>query len=539
MLWLDESGRPTLPEGCVLIHGIVSGWQARPAQLSVQIRDQLQLCEGKKIGRRLTQAMIPGEVSSAIGEPMPWVVGHISSSELMPLISGQTTRLAQWAAADATVMVVESLDGFPASGAFQIGGEMVGYTAVDTVNKTLGTEQAPLQRGLAATSYSSGEQVRHKTELGFVWLAADHPCKLISNVYVNGAGLPPTHYVSTTRQIGGRTVQIIYMAVWPTTDSGHMASTITADIQGLADGQGTLIENPADVLWWLLSDEQLAGLDEDRLDADSFEAVRAHLETAGYKFARRLTGKQTVGELIDQACREAGVWLGAGDPIRLRRTQAWPRPQDAVTSLDERRLTQASRKLETQAPGQPAMPDAIELMGAATTSGSRPSLLYPADTDGVGPMPQSYSLNWLDLFESGAQDLASLYWDHLRHAPLELAQTLGPGGALLEAGQTVAVQDAGVGLCSTPLWVREVSLDKNARVQLQLRGVAEQGYLWRYDDDHFIARDATGETIEIVIAGQKAARLDSAGNLSLAGTLKEGASLSGPYSQAIVWTASG
>ncbi len=75
---------------------------------------------------------------------------------------------------------------------------------------------------------------------------------------------------------------------------------VTADVEGHYSGS-TLYENPASLIWFLLTHVDFMGLSGDYLDVDSFVAAQAELTNRGYKFARRIGDRIQIRELLAEA----------------------------------------------------------------------------------------------------------------------------------------------------------------------------------------------------------------------------------------------
>ena len=221
-------------------------------------------------GRLLRSAMLGGASSPSLGETLPWVIGRMEEMELLELNAGVQQKLDAALMAEENIIHLESLDGFPPSGTVQIRGEAITYQTVNREACTLGTVIKPVTRGTATATYRAGETVRLVPATGFQWLVADHPCKAVVRVYADGLRLVNTDWEAATRKLGEWTAQIVVMDRWPLDIDGMQADQLTATVEGWADSEGSLIENPADVIRWLLTQERLGGLDEDWLDAVSF-----------------------------------------------------------------------------------------------------------------------------------------------------------------------------------------------------------------------------------------------------------------------------
>lgn len=91
----------------------------------------------------------------------------------------------------------------------------------------------------------------------------------------------------------------------------------SADISGVYNESGVL-ENPADIIKYLLTNPAFMGLDEAMLDADSFAEAKAALNSLGYKFARKISSQESIKELLDEAAFESKCRLhNEGTKLKL------------------------------------------------------------------------------------------------------------------------------------------------------------------------------------------------------------------------------
>ncbi|HNY27852.1 MAG TPA: phage tail protein [Candidatus Sumerlaeota bacterium] len=89
-----------------------------------------------------------------------------------------------------------------------------------------------------------------------------------------------------------------------------MASTLTAAVAGFHE-EGILLDNPADLVRFFLCDSRGLGLASDRLDLVSFSAAGAQLAALGYRFSNRLEAPQAIGALLSRLLYESRSSLTA------------------------------------------------------------------------------------------------------------------------------------------------------------------------------------------------------------------------------------
>ncbi len=84
----------------------------------------------------------------------------------------------------------------------------------------------------------------------------------------------------------------------------QLAEQLSAEVEGLSEN-GTVLENPADVISLMIRDERFLGLGDEAVEGETFTATRAKLAERGYKFARRISSHRRVSELLVSAVHEA------------------------------------------------------------------------------------------------------------------------------------------------------------------------------------------------------------------------------------------
>lgn len=532
--WFDPAA-PADPavEPTVLLRGRVSRWQIEPAGVRLILVDPIQALAHRRPGRLLDASLQTAGPVADFGSTIPWVFGSLARTELLTLHSGAASQLRL--AVDSTVdsLRLVSTEGFPAQGVVQLGDELVEYPIVNPHLSLLGIPGSlGVTRGANAHAHPAGATVRVVPEGGFRWLVADHPCAAVHEVYADGLAVPAEQWQAEIIDLDGRTVQTVRMSTWPMNADGRQARRLTARVDGLLDETDALIENPADVIARLLTDAHLGGLPADRLDADSFAALRAELEAVPCRFARRLGGRERLGELIDSAAFEAGLWV-AGDPIALRRLHALPHPAETVAALDPASALLSDAPATLASP-DPAPPDAVELVRTTPAAASfTAAYRYPAAVAG-GVQPRRLAVRWLDLDRgAAAAQAAERLWSHWREPLLTHVQHYPLGKALLQAGETIEWTDPALGAVKAPLWLTRIETGIEigpGRVRLALNGPWAGALCWQHDPFTHLRLLAFGSQLAVVIEGRVVALLDAQGNLRLAGRLREHADLAaGPF----------
>lgn len=526
LAWLGSAGAAA-NDAPAMLCGRICDWSVEAGAITLKLIDELEAMASRPCGRLLHAGMLGGEVSESLGEALPWIFGYHPDLELMPLVSGAASTLASAMDADSTMIMMTSSENFPPQGQVQIGSEIIEYTYLSQTFNQIGSSLAPVTRGSTPTAHAKGATVRAVPGEGFTWLVADHPCLSVYDALADGSLVRDAAWGDETTTLDGRTVQIVRMDAWPLDEGGNMASRVSAKVNGLGDDSIELIVNPVDILTLLLSDERLGGLDEALLDEDSFAAARTALDSANYVFTRRLDGDETLGDAINSALREAGLWAHPGETITLSPIEPSPWPQSSEEALDEKRTLEATG-FSVRAPDGRLPPDALELIGVEKISGEgKPSYRFPPESSETPTIPKRLNLKWLDLDEEEpAGDLGEMLWAQYEQ-PFFRRQMRWPlGAALLKAGEIVTLGEAALQMEEIAVWLRSLELNGAGAIAALVSGPWVSGDCWRGDSLNFIRRFGFGQSIDCVLAGRPVARISRKGTLRLRGTLAEGTDLS-------------
>jgi hypothetical protein len=542
LAWLDVQGTAD-PSAAAMLRGRLTDWQLGATGVTLTLNDELEAIGGRRIGRLLRPGMAGGLDSEALGQALPWIFGALRDAELVPLRSGAVTRLAEAIDALAGVIPVVSLVDFPNSGVAQIGAEPVFYKAIDPAAVTLGTPAQPVIRVPDATLHPAGAVARALPAGGLLWLVADHPCRSVSGLLADGMPAPAGDWQAEVTTLGGQTVQTVRMSKWPLNEDGKPARRLSARVEGLTDATNALIENPARVIETLLTHGRLGRLEESRIDGAGIDALAGELEARDFRFARRVSGTETLGALLDGAAEEAGLWIQATDPIGLVAADPNPHAEVVSEALDEGRLLAVKQGemegADVRAPVGFVPPDAVELVGTAPTPESgRPSWVFPPEALDAGKIPRRYLLQWLDVGETeAAGDLGELLWRRLSEPPFFHRQPYPIGATLLSCGDTVRLTDPPVELFESLGWVRAIEAGEAAggpaRARLEAWGPWAGSYCWKQDLQNNLRRFSFGAHLLMVLAGRPVALLTRDGTLRIRGRLRERASIGGAMSEPI------
>ena len=296
-----------------------------------------------------------------------------------------------------------------------------------------------------------------------------------------------------------------------------------ATVEGIATA-GALIENPANVIEWLATNDLGLGWDAGAIDAANFAAVRAALSGEGWRLARRLGAPLAIESLLEQIARESGcrlVWEAGR--LRLFRTPGVLLAGDAVATLEASGLLAA-----------PLLKRGLGLAQAANVVRVR----YGAGGNGQAPWVEEAEAGaaaapygWLER-EVQAQWHVSSGEDLARRLALDLlAQAVVPRRTVeldlplsqshLERGDVVVVDHPASRLTQA---LGEIAAVEFADGRWVRATVALQGplfYCWYEDAETFIAH-APGHTAAVfVLEGARVAALDRTGRLRVGGEVIE------------------
>lgn len=539
LAWLDAAGSADPEDAVTFLHGAPVALRREPGALVLDLVDDLTARAARPVLRDFAAlaASDPALSASLVQRvSLPLVFGVHDRLPLASFVPGAQARLAAPLAVDDPQAFLDSLDGFPASGVAQIGGELVQYDAVDTAALALGTVADPLVRLDTPEPHASGSLVRARPAGGFAWLVADHPCASVSDPEAGGLPIPPGTWSADLLDLAGVDVQLLRLDRFP-------SGAVTARVEGWPLAGGAPAVNPADLLEILLTHERFAALDPARLDAASFAAARAALASLVHSFARVIASPSALLVQLDSAAREAACWLRSG-PARISLHRAGPVPPlaavallDDDTALDPLRPAAAEPEpvplprdlMLDRAGADPALPGASML----------PFLLEFDDLPAPSPSeirpPLLRRLDWLDGRSAPAlEDFARRLAPWIAAPVSAASQRFLIAHAPLEPGDPVAASRPPLGLAFDPLWLSFVRTDGPASVELGLRGPLAAPARFASGSGSFVRVFGAGRRLAAAAGGEVQLRLSRLGHLKLAGELVEDAALPpGPLDESI------
>ena len=249
VLWMDADNTWASSDAVQLISGRIDAWSFQEGLLALRAADSISAKARKRVGRRLSEAMLGGAPSPLVGANLPIVFGIHDALILRELFPGTVTSLTEPLGSTDGVVEVESLDGFERSGTAQIGTEQITYSDISTANQTLGTISNPVTRAASALRHTKREPVRFVPPGGFKWVVADHDCESVTNLRANGETLDVGDWTAQLEALGTISAQIVHMNAWPTVlrysnapreESAKTLSGVGSGIYAVASGNTAL-----------------------------------------------------------------------------------------------------------------------------------------------------------------------------------------------------------------------------------------------------------------------------------------------------------
>lgn len=278
------------------------------------------------------------------------------------------------------------------------------------------------------------------------------------------------------------------------------------------------VENPADVLALLIAHDRFAGLGDEAIDADAFDAAREALAADGYAYARRIGAGATVtgganrsgaadgeggstgaggsgarlGDLLEEAAREAALWVRAGgETIGVARAEVPPEVDEDTPRLDDRVALEREAVLVERIARGESTGDVLELIGARVEGIEGRAVVRvvegEASEPGAGAIPIRRTLRWLPGWPAGEpaappdipddlpanaalHDLAARTRAWSTPPPARHEQSYPLAWIVLEPGDAVKLDRPPLGLDDAPWHVESVETKSPARVEIVTRG---------------------------------------------------------------------
>lgn len=316
---------------------------------------------------------------------------------------------------------------------------------------------------------------------------------------------------------------------------------VRAKVEGWPDALGAVIENPADVAQLLLTHERFAARAPGEIDTPSLDALRTTLLAEGFTYARRISGGERLGDLLDGAGRECACWIRVGGAqIVFARAAVSPDVAQAVELLDD------ARALVPMAEAEHAQAEDAISTDCLVLTRPEPAAVDAQDVwrrcedgdEGDGAIPTVFKLRWLDgRSEQALTALGERIWAAVREPFIRYRQEFVPGAAMLEPGDAITADRIQIGLVDAPGWIESVRMESGSRVAVVSRVVEAGMFCWQ-SGTSFIRVFGFGSRSTAYLSGVPVMSIERGGFLRLIGRLREDAGFAaGPFAQAV--TASG
>lgn len=199
------------------------------ARVWLYLEGMNSLLPQREMGRIISTEWGEGITGKSLGRMAPIVFGHVKECPLLPFRMGMETRLSIALQLEDTIAYVDSVEGIPSSGAVQIEDEVIVYSEIDPVEKTVGTASSPLVRN-EVCYHSAHSRVLAIPEDGFTFLVADHSCKEVSAVEADGKHVDESEYEVKIALLNGEEVQEVVFPRMPVrTDYTRTLSSLSMD----------------------------------------------------------------------------------------------------------------------------------------------------------------------------------------------------------------------------------------------------------------------------------------------------------------------
>ncbi|MCX7017110.1 MAG: hypothetical protein NTW86_31865 [Candidatus Sumerlaeota bacterium] len=308
----------------------------------------------------------------------------------------------------------------------------------------------------------------------------------------------------------------------------RMATRLTATVDGLS-AQGGLLENPADVVRFLLTDARAAGVEAARLDDASFAEARVRLESLGYRFAARLDRRERIERLLAAALFESRTELRvSGDRVRLALAPAEVERADRVFEFDETVLLESQiERRRGDARGLTNdltilyAPDFSKPQGEQYRRSWRERLSLGANPP-WGRAALTLGARWLGEADvSAAKDLVALHLARRSDRRWIATVATPPRAIHLDWGDPVALTHEPTGHDAAPGRIVGWTMQEPARLALEIELEAQEAICWAVDESTFLQPRGAGARLAIFVGGAQVARLESGGRLAIAGEAVE------------------
>jgi hypothetical protein len=359
--------------------------------------------------------------------------------------------------------------------------------------------------------------------------------------WLDGAGNTPI-YAEVLLETGGDPVQfslwdLALEITYRARRRAVMASTLSATVAGFCEN-GTLLENPADLVRFFLCDSRGLGLNSDRLDAASFSTAAARLATLGYRFSNRLDAPLSIGTILTRLLYESRTTLTAwGKTLALTLEETDETLPVEEQTLDAHVLLARQDVRLDRAPERQVLKAVHLHYGRDFASNAHPSTERQAFYSDLSPSRALYG-------DTGVEFVDRLHWHNhgqvlvvadlahtllLRHGFRQQRVHLSVPlrFATLKPGDSIRLEEPEFPLSLEQGRIETLAVPEPHFLQIQARFPISGPTCWRHDAATFLCHRASGKLKEFWIEGRLVATLSWDGLWRIRGSVVEYASLYG------------
>ncbi|MFP4580806.1 MAG: hypothetical protein ACLFQ6_08760 [Candidatus Sumerlaeia bacterium] len=348
---------------------------------------------------------------------------------------------------------------------------------------------------------------------------------------------------SATVEIFDLVLEIDYYA----RSRARMVDALTIEAEGLAEND-VLLENPVEILRFLLTDAHAFGIDSDKIDDASLNDAAQILDAKGYCFSSRLASPVALGSLLDRLLFESRLrLLMDGETVRVQVDEGMDEWTVAAMELDADMLLNGDA-LELVREDEASLLKAVRLHYGRDFSGNHAPYHREAMLVEAFPPPLNHGASgreWADRLHWHNQGDAVPVQDLARH----LMNVHGFRGHRL----SVSAPLAAIGLLPWdrvdisegyfPLELRQghvevVAIEQPHRMEIATHFDLGGRICWEEDATTFIRHRMSNRLLEYWIEGRLVSTVRWDGRWRLRGEVVEMAELDFAMDEAIVFSPS-
>ncbi|MBM3334093.1 hypothetical protein FJY63_05475, partial [Candidatus Sumerlaeota bacterium] len=299
---------------------------------------------------------------------------------------------------------------------------------------------------------------------------------------------------------------------------------LDATVEGV-ERSGALLENAADIIEWLVTDEAGLGWGEATIDQTSFSEARTYLQSCGWRLSRRVGAPLPIVSLLEQVAEESGcrIYWEAGS-FRLKPLPTVLLSSKSVATLDSS-LILSSPLVKRASTARAANVVRLRYGAGYTIGGSEKRTrgvgwLEATDAGAIAAgMPRTeieLSAHWLASAPAElAERLASLWLGQVAQPPRLVEVQLPLSQSHIERGDVVLVHHPSSRLDNAVGEIVAVEYVDGRHVRATVAVQIAAMYCWYGSASVFIVHTRGNAQKTFVIEGKRVAALDRTGQLML------------------------